>query len=117
MHYDALNPKLRNTCLRARLSNRNTMYSFRRTGLSETMRAHGNAETKRSSLDTTWILMCYNKDDVGDIDIQGWAFGITQKPRSDTSREMRQRHNNVYRAQNDSYHDNLKAECHARVKY
>jgi hypothetical protein len=51
MRHDALISKLTDTCVRVGLSQRNMMYSFRRTGLAKTIREHG---TEIVAADSVW---------------------------------------------------------------
>jgi hypothetical protein len=101
MHYNALNPKPQDACVRDGLSQRNTMYSFRRTGLYEALREHGREQARTlagHSLQSDVLHTHYDTVGMGDVDIQGWRFGTEQSSRKEMSKKPWQGHTTVCNA-------------------
>jgi hypothetical protein len=79
MRYMALNPRLKDACMRVGLSHRNMTYSVRRATLAKILRKYGTeiAETLASHALDSCILQSYcDNFSLGEVDIQGWRFDI-----------------------------------------
>ena len=82
MKSGALNPHLREACIDAGYSQRNTMYCFRPTRITETKHEHGEAAARAiaAHADDSNANEYYNTVGVCDIDIYSYIRGSADEP-------------------------------------
>lgn len=118
MREKALNPKLQELCHRVGLLHRNTLYSFRRTAITEVRRTIGTESAKEIAGHKQSGQAIYNYDDqaLADMDIPATRLKGTGMDREEIREFFNQATTALYRAEDDPNQMGLTARLDQETK-